>query len=279
MSSAAPRHDADDVDLLIDRAHSGRAYDYLMGGKDNYPADRAIGEAAAAAWPAVRLAVRANRAFMHRAARYAAGQGIRQFLDVGTGIPTQPNLHQVVQGVAPESRVLYVDNDPIVLAHAAALMVGDPRGRTEYMQADARDPDALLAAVHDRVDVAEPVSVSVIGLLHFLSDDVAVRLVRTLIDAVPSGSFLALTNITRELDPKTIDGAALGYAGGGVETFLRGRAEIEELFLAGLEPVDPGVVIVHRWRPEPDAVAEDGTRIADVPDAEISVYGAVARKP
>jgi O-methyltransferase involved in polyketide biosynthesis len=246
-----------------------------MGGKDNYEADRAIGEAAAAAWPAVRLAVRANRAFMHRAARFAAAQGIRQFLDVGTGIPTEPNLHQVVQEVVPEARVLYVDNDPIVLAHAAALMVGDPRGRTEYLHADAREPGALLDAARDLgiIDLAEPVAVSVIGLLHFLDDETATRLVGTLLDAVPSGSTLALTNITRELDPETIDGAAAGYAGGGVQTHLRSKAEVERVFLDGLDVVEPGVVVVHRWRPDA------GAGIADVPDAEISVYGAVARKP
>jgi S-adenosyl methyltransferase len=276
----SPEH-PEDVDLLTERAHSARAYDYLMGGKDNYPADRAIGDAAEAAWPAVRLAVRANRAFMHRAARFAAGAGIRQFLDVGTGIPTQPNLHQVVQEVAPESRVLYVDNDPIVLAHAAALMLGDPRGRTEYLHADARDPGALLEVARARgiIDLAQPVSVSVIGLLHFLDDETATGLVGTLLDAVPSGSFLALTNITRELDPDTIDNAAAGYAGGGVSTYLRSRAEIERVFLTGLDVVDPGVVTVHRWRPDAGATVEDGTSIADVPDAKISVYGAVARKP
>jgi hypothetical protein len=213
---------------------------------------------------------RASRAFMHRAARFAAGVGIRQFLDVGTGIPARPGLHQVVQEVAPESRVLYVDNDPIVLAHAAALVVGDPRGRTEYLHADARDPLALLDAARDLgiIDLSQPVSVSVIGLLHLLDDETATRLVGTLLDAVPSGSFVALTNTTRELGPETIDDAA----------HLRGRAEIERLFLTGLDVVDPGVVTVHRWRPDADATAEDGTSIADVPDAEIPVYGAVACK-
>jgi hypothetical protein len=213
---------------------------------------------------------RASRAFMHRAARFAAGAGIRQFLDVGTGIPTRPNLHQVVQEVAPESRVLYVDRDPIVLAHAAALMVGDPRGRTEYLHADARDPLALLDAAGGLgiLDLSRPVSVSVIGLLHVLDDEVATRLVGTLLAAVPSGSFVALTNTTRELDLGTIDDAA----------HLRSRAEIERLFLTGLDVVAPGVVPVHRWRPDADATTEDGTPLADVPDAEISVYGAVACK-
>jgi O-methyltransferase involved in polyketide biosynthesis len=273
MSSTRDGH-PDAVDLMTDRAHSARAYDYLMGGKDNYAADRAIGEAAAKAWPAVRIAVRANRAFMHRAARFAAREGIRQFLDIGTGIPTRPNLHQVVQEHTPESRVLYVDNDPIVLAHAAALMVSDPRGRTGYLHGDAREPDSILAdpKTGDVLDLSQPLLLSVIGLLHFLDDDVATRLIRTVIEAVPSGSYLALTNITRELDPETIDNAAAGYAGGGVRTYLRSKQEIQELFLSGLDTVEPGVVIVHRWRPDA------APALPDVPDAAISVYGAVARK-
>src|SRR4051812_242544 len=123
---------------MTDRANSARMYDYFLGGNDNYPVDREMGDAAAAAFPGIRIAARANRAFLQRAGAFVAGQGVRQFLDVGTGIPTAPNLHQVVQAVEPSARVVYVDNDPLVLAHAAALMVGDPRGATAFLQADAR---------------------------------------------------------------------------------------------------------------------------------------------
>ncbi|WP_232660565.1 SAM-dependent methyltransferase [Pseudonocardia sp. TRM90224] len=273
--ASPPDQPGGSIDLMTDRAHSARAYDYLMGGKDNYEADRVIGDAAAKAWPAVRLAVRSNRAFMHRAARFAADGGIQQFLDIGTGIPTRPNLHEIVQGITPQARVLYVDNDPIVLAHAAALLVSDPRGRTEFLRGDARDPASIVASAPARAlfDFAQPLSVSVIGLLHFLDDDTALRLVRTLLEAIPSGSLIALTNITRELDPETIDNAAAGYAGGGVRTYLRGKAEIADLFLTGLDVVEPGIVVVHRWRPE------SNSEFADVPDADISVYGVVAHKP
>ncbi|MGI5128910.1 SAM-dependent methyltransferase [Pseudonocardia sp. CA-107938] len=262
-------------DLMTDRAHSARAYDYLLGGKDNYAADRAIADAAERAWPAVRLAVRANRAFMTRVARHFAELGVRQFLDVGTGIPTEPNLHQVVQEVAPDARVLYVDNDPIVLAHAAALMNGDPRGRTTYLQADARDPQAILDSpeLTGMFDLTQPVALSVIGLLHFLDDETATRLVHTVLDSVPSGSCLALSQITLDLDAETVRGAAAGYAGGGVQTHLRSKEQLHELFLDGLDVLEPGVVVVHRWRPD------EGSVMSEVPDAKISVYGVAARKP
>ena len=274
MTASTPG-DRPEPDMMTDRAHTARAYDYLLGGKDNYAADRAIGDAAERAWPAVRLAVRANRQFMTRAARHFAEQGVRQFLDIGTGIPTAPNLHQVVQESAPDARVLYVDNDPIVLAHAAALMSGDRRGRTAYLQADARDPQAILdsAEVADLFDLTEPVALSVIGLLHFLDDEVATRLVRTVLDAVPSGSCVALSQITLDLDRETVLGAAAGYAGGGVQTHLRSKEQIQDLFLGGLDVLDPGIVVVHRWRPAPGAIMDE------VPDAKISVYGVAARKP
>jgi hypothetical protein len=265
----------EEPDLSTGRAHSARVYDYLLGGKDNYAVDRGAAQAIMRLWPAVRIAAHANRSFMHRAARFMAEQGITQFLDIGTGIPTAPNLHQVVQESAPEARVLYVDNDPIVLAHAAALMNGDPRGRTAYLQADARDPQAILgsAEVADLFDLTEPVAVSVIGLLHFLDDEVATRLVHTVLDAVPSGSFVALSQITLDLDRETVLGAAAGYAGGGVQTHLRSKEQIQDLFLDGLDVLDPGIVVVHRWRPDPGAIMDE------LSDAKISVYGVAARKP
>jgi hypothetical protein len=261
-------------ELRTDRAHSARAYDFFLGGKDNYPADREMAAVVAAAFPGVRVAARTNRAFLRRAGRFVAERGLRQFLDIGTGIPTEPNLHQVVQAVEPSARVLYVDNDPIVLAHAAALMVSDPRGATAYLQADAREPERILASpeLRETLDLTLPVAVSTVAVLHFLDDAEAAALLRTLLAAVPPGSHLLLTHSTLDFD---VDGAVAravaGYHAAGVASFMRGRDRIAALLPDGLELLDPGLVPTHRWRAEP--------AVGDGPaDSDVSMYGAVAVK-
>ena len=206
-------------DLRTGQAHSARVYDYLLGGKDNYAADRAAGEAALQVFPNARVAARVNREFMHRAVRTAAESGVRQFLDVGTGIPTPPNLHQVAQEIDPACRVVYVDNDPIVLAHAAALMTSVPGGRTAYVQADATDPEAVLAApdVRDTLDLDRPVALSLIAILHFIDDDdVARAMVRGILDRLAPGSFLILTHATLDISPEAISGSLAAYRSAGI---------------------------------------------------------------
>jgi hypothetical protein len=262
-------------DLMTERAHSARMYDYFLGGKDNYPVDREMGEAAAASFPGIRIAARTNRAFLQRAGRFVAEQGVHQFLDIGTGIPTAPNLHQIVQAVEPSTRIVYVDNDPLVLAHAAALMISDPRGATTFLLADARDPERILAAptVRDTLDLDRPVGVSLVAVLHFLDDDAAAALASTLMAAVPSGSYLLLTHSTLDLDSDgAVTRAVARYHAAGVMSYMRTRDEVDRLFLGGLEPVEPGLVPTHRWRPDGD--------LSDGPsDSDVSAYCVVARKP
>jgi O-methyltransferase involved in polyketide biosynthesis len=260
-----------EVDLRTDRAHTARVYDYLLGGKTNYAADRAAGDGLISVMPRARATARRQRGFMHRTCRHIAEAGITQFLDIGSGIPTEPNLHQIVHAARPESRVVYVDNDPIVLAHAAALMSGP--GTVAYLQADARDPEAILAApqVRETLDLTRPVSVSVIGLLHFLDDDTVRRLLDTVVGALAPGSYLSITQATYDNDR---DGSVRGttdvYAKAGISGWARTYDEVEAL-LHGLEILPPGIVPCAEWRPDPTRF-EQGAR-------DLSIWGAVARKP
>jgi hypothetical protein len=260
------------IDLATDRAHSARVYDYLLGGKTNYVADRAAGDAAIAAAPNARSICRNQRAFMHRAAAFAATElGLDQFLDIGTGIPTEPNLHQIVQAANPAARIVYVDNDPIVLAHAAALMGGSPTGHISYLQADARDPGEILAssAVADTLDLSRPVALSAIGLLHFLDDDEAVKLVRGMLAAVPSGSALLLSQSTVDYDHDgSVQRGMDNYRRAGIPNYARSHDEIASLFLAGLDVVEPGITSTGEWRPDGRLASPDRTQ-----------YAAVAVKP
>ncbi|MBD0691437.1 methyltransferase [Streptomyces sp. CBMA123] len=262
------------VDLRTDRAHSARVYDYLLGGKTNFPADREVGDRVLADLPAARAGATAARAVMHRMVRRLAEQhGIRQFLDVGTGIPTAPNLHEIAQSVDPACRVVYVDNDPIVLAHSRALLSSTPQGRTAYVEGDLRDPERFLAdpAVAATLDLTQPVALTLINVVHFLSDEAAHPPVRKLLDALPAGSFLALTAGTADNAPEATKAGVRRYAEAGIEVHARPLAGVERFF-AGLELDEPGVVLINRWHPElgePTAQADD----------EVSVYGGLARKP
>ena len=271
---------AQDADSLADRlqthkAHGARVYDYILGGKDNYAVDREVGDASLKVWPALAVHMREGRAFMHRSARYLAQEkGIRQFLDIGTGIPTSPNLHEVVQEVRPDARVVYVDNDPIVLAHARALMAGTPEGRTSYLDADMRDPERIVTSpqVRETLDLTQPVGLMVISVVHFLlDDDEAYRVVRRLVDVLPSGSWVALTVATDDFAPEVLARVAQNYADHGEPLKWRTRAQAERFF-DGLEVEEPGVVQMHTWRRDP-------AEIAHISEQDIAMYGAVARKP
>ncbi|EIV92462.1 SAM-dependent methyltransferase [Frankia sp. QA3] len=262
------------ADLKMDIPHSARVYDYFLGGKDNFPADRAAAEQIISVFPDVQNTTQQNRAFMLRATRYLAREaGVRQFLDIGTGIPTSPNLHEVAQELAPDSRVVYVDNDPIVLVHARALLTSSPEGHTAYVDADFHDPARILASaeVRDTFDLDQPVVLSLIGMLHFIPDEVdPYGLVRTLTDALPSGSFLSLTHGTADFAPAEAESAAEIYRQQGIPTRLRSRDEVLRFF-EGFDFVDPGLLNVLRWRP-------DGTTDG-LSDAQVGTYGGVARKP
>jgi len=242
--------------------HSARMYDYWLGGKDHFAADRAMGEMFLQRIPTLRTMAKENRNFVARATAYVADQGVRQFLDIGTGIPTSPNLHETAQSVAPESRVVYVDNDPVVLAHARALMRSTDEGATAYIDADLRDPEKILQAPHllRVLDLGQPVALMVIAVLMLVGDDEDPwAILGRLRDALPSGSYLALTHPTGDFDPEAM---------GGMTFAPRGRDDVARFF-GDWELVDPGVVPVLAWQPA-----------SDVAEPRSAYYWAgVARKP
>ncbi|WP_433086454.1 SAM-dependent methyltransferase [Dactylosporangium sp. CA-052675] len=251
--------------------HPARRYSYWLGGKDHFAADRASGDAIAAAFPAVVELARANRAFLRRAVRAVAEAGVRQFLDIGTGLPAPDNTHEVAQAVAPESRVVYVDNDPIVMMHAQALLVGDPRGHTAYLEADVRDPAAILR--RSGLDLTRPTGLLLVAVLHFLHDDEQVEgIVRTLVDALAPGSQVVLSHGTMDFsDAEGIAAYEKMFAAGGTDVRARSRATLEG-YLRGLDILEPGVVPVADWRPDDPAAARPVSR-------DLGIYGVVARKP
>jgi hypothetical protein len=256
--------------------HPARRYDYWLGGKDNFAADRESADAIAAAYPAVRIAAIENRWFLHRVVRFLAQEaGIRQFLDIGTGIPTSPNVHEIAQAADPGARILYVDNDPIVLAHARALLASTPQGATAYIEADLRQPQDILSDrdLRGTLDLSRPVALMMIAVLHFILDDRdPYAIVARLVDAMPPGSYLALSHVTYDfLPPATIAALNAANAARNVEFRPRSRDEFTRFF-EGLELVPPGIVSVAEWR------AEDAPQPR--PSAETTgVYGAVARIP
>ncbi|MES5818473.1 SAM-dependent methyltransferase [Streptomyces sp. RG80] len=252
------------------KPHSARMYDYFLGGKDNYPVDVAAAEQVSSFFPDVSQMARTNRAFMHRASRLLAERGVAQFLDIGTGIPTEPNLHQIVQGIAPEARVVYADNDPIVLRHAEALLHSAPEGRTDYIQADVREPDKILAAARETLDFTRPIGLSLVALLHLVADrDEPARIVRELVDSLAPGSYLTLSHATGDFDPETWERVVEVYRKGGTDAQVRSRAEFGAFF-TGLELVEPGVALAASWHPELGE-PQGGE--------EIPLYVAVGRKP
>ena len=255
----------------ISVAHPARVYDYWLGGKDNFPADREAAERVLAVTPGLRFRVRANRAFLARAVRYlAAGAGIRQFLDIGTGIPSANNTHEVAQAVAADSRIVYVDNDPIVLAHARALLTSTREGSTAYVDADLRDTQKVLDAAAGTLDFSQPVGIMLLGILHLIQDSQdPYAIVARLLSAVPSGSYLAISHPASDINAGQAEAQKRYNERVSTPQTLRTHAEVCRFF-DGLSLVPPGVVYVHTWRPDPgDEVPADTT----------SAHGGVARKP
>ena len=262
-SDAAPQIDTS-------RPHPARVYDWWLGGKDNYPVDEELARRILAVDSSAVRGARANRRFMHRAVATVAEAGVRQFLDIGTGIPTEPNLHQVAQAVAPESRVVYADNDPIVLRHAQALLRGCEEGRTEYVHADVRDIDALLRQAAETLDFSRPVALSLVALTHYLDDGVH-DLLAKYVAALAPGSHLILSQVTPDLNPEAIAKAAAAFRAGGTPFYPRSITEFQRFF-EGLELLGPGVIPVTGWRPEAEDVAAQAEGV-------VPVYAGVARKP
>ncbi|MEU0893132.1 SAM-dependent methyltransferase [Streptomyces massasporeus] len=299
MSGDALSQDPAELQRRIDssKAHPARVYDVFLGGKDHYAADRDAAAAALAANPRGYLDVRHNRDFLRRAVTTLVEQdGIRQFLDIGTGLPTAENVHQIAQRITPESRVVYVDNDPVVLAHARALLTSGPEGRTDYIDADLRDPARILEQAAKTLDFDRPVALCLVAVLHFVADEEAYPLVSGLIDELPAGSRLVLSHLTEDLNPENIRAVQRTYTERGFTFVLRSRADVERFFTDnGLGIADPGVVPAHRWRPDHAAPVPEQPEesylagleeiekvryrdINDVTDADINVYAAIGTK-
>jgi len=238
--------------------HIARVYDYWLGGKDNFAADRKAGDWAREAYPQIALGVRANRAFLARMVRYLAGEaGIRQFLDIGTGIPSANNTHQVAQSVAPQARIVYTDNDPVVLSHARALMASGPQGSCDYIDADLRDTDRILQQAAKTLDFGQPVAIMLIAVLHCIPDsDDPHAIVRRLLAAVPAGSYVALSHPGRDLGGAN-QGEMYRRLNELMPAQVRSRT-FEEVsgFFDGTELVAPGVVKITEWRPESELEAK-----------------------
>ncbi|HEY8525229.1 MAG TPA: SAM-dependent methyltransferase [Acidimicrobiales bacterium] len=276
-SSTRPETAREPIEIDTGTAHTSRMYDYLLGGTDNFAVDRETAHHAFAAYPggfeAARADARSNRAFIGRVVRYLAGEaGIRQFLDIGTGIPGPDNVHAVVKQVAPDSKVVYVDNDLIVLAHAHALLKGEPD--TRYVDADLRDPAGVLAAAGETLDFSKPVAVLLIGILHVIPDSAQPhRVVSELLDAVPSGSYLGATHLLRDVESEQMAELFARLEATTSTTnppAFRTRDEFARFF-DGLELVEPGLVEVNAWRPDANTPAASGRAVP--------LYSAVGRKP
>ena len=247
--------------------HSARIWNYWLGGKDNYAVDREAGDQYKEIFPGIAVVARTSRAFLTRAVRYLAGEaGLRQFLDIGTGLPTADNTHQVAQRVAPESRIVYVDNDPLVLAHARALLTSSPEGSTEYLDADIRNPAAILDAAGGLLDFTQPIALMLMGIMGHFTDEEAYPIVRQLLAGLPSGSYFALYDGADTNE--AFNEAQRGYNESGAVPYHLRSPEQFTRFFEGLELVEPGVVPVPHWRPDPDAET-----------VEIYSYCGVGRKP
>jgi hypothetical protein len=262
--------------LRQDVAHSARMYDYYLGGKTNYEVDRQAAQEVISWFPAIRTVARVNRAFLHRSVRMLAREGVRQFLDIGTGIPTAPNIHEIVQAEQPQARVTYVDHDPIVLVYADALLRSSREGATSYVEADVREPAALIEAVRRDgcLDLDEPVALSLNAILHFVPDDQdAYGIVQSLLGELAPGSFLGISHCTPDFDPEAWEAIVGVYESAGTPVRVRSHEEVSNFFEGnGLELLEPGVTVAHQWRPEP----QSGPTL--ISDAEASLYAGVARK-
>ena len=272
QQSPGPWESAVDPRLNTGVPHVARIYDYWLGGKDNFTADRFAGQEAVTAFPGIRQSAQANRAFLRRAVRYLAGaEGIRQFVDIGTGLPTADNTHEVAQAVAPGTRVVYVDNDPLVLAHARALLTSKPEGVTAYLDADLHDTDAILTQAAATLDFTRPVAVMLLAILHYVPDLAqARRIVATLIGAMPAGSFLVISHAGTDLlpdDEAAFEKSLNVHLPADRHHVARPREVVTELF-DGASLVEPGLVRVSDWRPDSPQEAATPTIL----------WGGVARK-
>jgi S-adenosyl methyltransferase len=255
--------------------HPARIYDYFIGGENNFAADRETAAQVLRRSPAVQVAARENRAFLGRAVRYLTAEaGITQFLDIGSGLPATNNVHQVAQDIAPSARVVYVDNDPLVHAHAQALLASAPAGRTAYLHGDLRDPAAILSHPQTRavLDFGQPVALMLVAVLHFIPDEYQpAQIIATLLDALPPGSYLAASHLTTQHDPAATSAGQQAMREAGMTMQKRNSDVFAGLAFSGLDLVPPGVVLASEWRP-----AGDGPRPAP---AEVNCYAGVARKP
>ncbi|MYX96462.1 SAM-dependent methyltransferase [Streptomyces sp. SID486] len=250
--------------------HSARIWNYWLGGKDNYPVDEAAGDAYTAVFPGIVTIARSSRAFLRRTITHLVSEaGIRQFLDIGTGLPTAENTHEVAQRLAPEARIVYVDNDPMVLAHARALLYSSAEGATAYVDADVTDPDRIIAKAAGTLDLTRPTALVLSNILGHVADHGRARaIVGRLMDALPSGSYLSVNDGSRGIDP-VFERAQDAYNQSGAVPYNLRTVEAITAFFDGLELVEPGVVSVTRWRPEP------GSPAAEV----VAEHGGLARKP
>jgi hypothetical protein len=256
----------------VSTAHIARVYNYWLGGKDNYARDREAAGEVIAAYPPILVSVRAQREFLGRAVRYLAAEaGIRQFLDIGTGLPSAGNTHELAQRAAPETKIVYVDNDPIVLAHSRALLTSSTEGLTAYLEADLRDAGEILQKAAGVLDFDQPVAVMLVGVLHCIPDaDDPAGLVKRLLAGVAPGSYLVIAHPASDIHATQIGDAASRLNRVMEEgVTLRSHAQVSR-FLDGVQLVEPGLVQLHRWRPGPDG---------PVPDHELANYGAIGRKP
>jgi O-methyltransferase involved in polyketide biosynthesis len=269
-ASGSARQPAPTIDTTV--PHSARIWNYWLGGKDNYEVDRAAGDQFLKVFPDIAVVARATRAFMGRAVRYlAAEEGVRQFLDIGTGLPTFDSTHEIAQRVAPESRIVYVDNDPVVLLHAENLLVSGPEGATDYVDADMRDPERIVQAAAKTLDFSDPIAILLLGVLGHITDDAeAHSILRRLLDAVPSGSYLVLSDGTNVVHGEQGQAAQQEYNESGAMPYCLRSPEQIARFFDGLELVEPGLVSCPRWRPEPTELG--------LPQ-EVDALAGVARKP
>ncbi|MCA2214260.1 SAM-dependent methyltransferase [Jidongwangia harbinensis] len=271
MAESPPAGDGAEESPKLDTSvpQTARIWNYLLGGKDNFAVDRAVGDEIIAAMPHFAEAAVLSRRYLVRAVQFLAGEaGVRQFLDIGTGLPTADNTHEVAQRVAPESRIVYVDNDPLVLAHARALLTTSPEGATSYVDADLYDPDAIVAAASTMLDFGQPVALMLMGVLgHVESDDEAKSIIDRLMATMAPGSYLAVYDGS-DVDPDIAEAARIWNLSANPKYHLRSPDRFRALF-ADLELVEPGVVPVTRWRPDAEAAAAPA----------IAQYCAVGRKP
>jgi hypothetical protein len=269
-SGGQPEIDSPKIDTTV--AHTARIWNYWLGGKDNYPVDRQVGDQIRGLHPGIGDYARADRVFLGRAVRYLSEEaGIRQFLDIGTGLPTVDNTHEVAQRVAPESRIVYVDNDPLVLAHAQALLTSSPEGATDYLDADLHDPDHILEQAAKTLDFTRPVALNLLGVVIFIeNDEETYGIVRRLMDALPPGSHLVLSHTITSPAMPDVDAAVAFWNEHGTPKLTQRTPEQITRFFDGLELLEPGVVSCSRWRPEATPWGEP---------EEVAMYGGVARKP